>query len=72
MDIQELKRRAGIEQVDEGRRIKTDSETLFDILNLVSTAEQEADFDPVRMKEHLRMAKNQLNALLQSGKGGLF
>lgn len=73
MDINELKRRAGIEPVTEGRRIKTDSETIFDILNLVTTAHQEADFDPDRMHDHLRQAEAKLNSLLTTaGKGGLW
>ncbi len=73
MDIEELKRRAGIEKIEEGRRIKTDSETIFDILNLVSTAHQELDFDMDRANEHLRSAEMKLNQLLNSaGKGGLW
>jgi len=75
MDINDLKRRAGITEdtLEESRRIKTDSETIFDILNLVTTAHQEAEFDKERMHEHLRHAEMKLNQLLQSAsKGGLW
>lgn len=62
-EIEEIKRLSGI--LNEGRVIKVESEVVFDLMSLVTSAMEDCDRDPEALHGKLSKASGMLNEILQ-------
>jgi hypothetical protein len=61
-EIEEIKRLSGI--LDEGRVVKVESEVIFDLMTLASSAKDECSRDPDHLQSMLSEIISRLNELL--------